>query len=103
MTYHRSVAAHAQNASLVEGVHTGQMHCHYCLAVSPLPEKCPTCGKKLSLFGLGTQRVEEELSRKFPDLAYARVDSDTMRSTRDYEALLARFGRGESKVLLGTQ
>lgn len=87
-------------------LHTGQLHCHYCLAVQKLPEACPTCGKLLSLFGLGTQKVEEELLKKFPDLAggnYARVDSDTMRSGKDYEELLARFGRGEVKVMLGTQ
>jgi primosomal protein N' (replication factor Y) len=103
MTYHRSAAAHAHGGTNAEGVHTGQMHCHYCLAVLPLPDKCPACSKKLSLFGLGTQRVEEELARKFPDLVYARVDSDTMRSARDYEALLGKFGRGEVQVLLGTQ
>src|SRR5687768_13288279 len=79
------------------------MHCHYCLAVNPLPEKCPTCQKKLSLFGLGTQRVEEELARKFPDLKFARVDSDTMRSAKDYEALLNRFANREIQVMLGTQ
>ena len=62
-------------------MHTGQLHCHYCLAVNPLPEICPECGKKLSLFGLGTQRVEEELARKFPELKFARVDSDSMRSS----------------------
>src|SRR5205085_11018103 len=61
------------------------------------------CGKKLSLFGLGTQRVEEELSRRCPEITFARVDSDSMRGSRDYEALLARFGRREIQVMLGTQ
>jgi primosomal protein N' (replication factor Y) len=103
MTYHRSADAQAKGASNSEGVHTGHLHCHYCLASNPLPEKCPNCGKKLSLFGLGTQRVEEEIARKFPDLKFARVDSDTMRSSRDYEDLLGRFSRGEVQVLLGTQ
>jgi primosomal protein N' (replication factor Y) len=103
MTYHRSAGVHAHGATNSEGVHTGQMHCHYCLAVNPLPAKCPACQHKLSLFGLGTQRVEEELSRKFPDLPFARVDSDTMRGSRDYEKLLTRFGAGEIKVMLGTQ
>ena len=103
MTYHRSAGAHARGATLAEGLHTGQLHCHYCLAVNPLPDKCPHCGKKLSLFGLGTQRVEEELTRKFPDLKFARVDSDSMRNARDYEALLERFSRGEISVMLGTQ
>jgi primosomal protein N' (replication factor Y) len=103
MTYHRSAGTHAKGATLAEGLHTGQLHCHYCLAVNPLPDKCPHCGKKLSLFGLGTQRVEEELTRKFPELKFARVDSDSMRNARDYEALLERFARGEISVMLGTQ
>ena len=103
MTYHRSPGTHVTSAAHAAGIHTGQLHCHYCLAVNPLPDKCPHCGKKLSLFGLGTQRVEEELSRKFPELKFARVDSDSMRSSRDYEALLGRFAKGEIQVMLGTQ
>jgi primosomal protein N' (replication factor Y) (superfamily II helicase) len=103
MTYHRSVEAHAQGASNAAAVHTGQMLCHYCLNTMALPEKCPNCGKKLSLFGLGTQRVEEELARKIPDLKFARVDSDSMRTFRDYESILSRFARGELQVILGTQ
>jgi primosomal protein N' (replication factor Y) len=103
MTYHRSAGAHVGSARLEEGLHTGQLHCHYCLAVNALPPKCPVCGKKLSLFGLGTQRVEEELARKFPDLRFARVDSDSMRGSKDYEALLSRFAKNEVQVMLGTQ
>jgi primosomal protein N' (replication factor Y) len=103
MTYHRTPGASPGSASHARGIHTGQLHCHYCLAVNPLPDKCPHCGKKLSLFGLGTQRVEEELTAKFPDLKFARVDSDSMRSARDYEALLERFARREIQVMLGTQ
>jgi len=103
MTYHRSAGEQQMTAKFERGKHTGQMHCHYCLAVNPLPEKCPDCGKMLSLFGLGTQRVEEELMKKFPGLPFARVDSDTMRNGRDYEALLNRFGKGEIKLMVGTQ
>jgi len=103
MTYHRSPGTHVTSAAHAAGLHTGQVHCHYCLAVNPLPDKCPKCGKKLSLFGLGTQRVEEELARKFPELKFARVDSDSMRSGKDYEALLARFAKREIQVMVGTQ
>lgn len=103
MTYHRSPGTHVTSARHALGIHTGQLHCHYCLAVNPLPDKCPHCGKKLSLFGLGTQRVEEELTSKFPDLKFARVDSDSMRGAKDYEALLGRFAKGEIQVMLGTQ
>jgi primosomal protein N' (replication factor Y) len=103
MTYHRSGGEHELSARNVTSAHSGQLHCHYCLAVNPLPTECPKCRKHLSLFGLGTQRVEEEMKRKFPEIAFARVDSDTMRSGKDYEALLARFARKEIQVLLGTQ
>jgi primosomal protein N' (replication factor Y) (superfamily II helicase) len=103
MTYHRSAGQGGVGASHDASLHTGQLHCHYCLAVQPLPPVCPQCKHKLSLFGLGTQRVEEELTRKFPDMTFARVDSDTMRSSKDYEALLARFAKGEIQVMLGTQ
>ncbi len=103
MTYHRTAGANVGSAKLEAGLHTGQLQCHYCLASNPLPATCPTCGKKLSLFGLGTQRVEEELAKKFPDVTFARVDSDSMRGSRDYEALLGRFARGEVQVMLGTQ
>jgi primosomal protein N' (replication factor Y) len=109
MTYHRSPSAvkaaggQPLGASHAKAVHTGQLMCHYCLAVSPLPDRCPTCQKKLSLFGLGTQRVEEEITRKFPGVTFARVDSDSMHTAKDYENLLARFARNEIQVLLGTQ
>jgi len=103
MTYHRSAPFNPLTARTEAGLHTGQIHCHYCLAVNPLPATCPVCDKKLSLFGLGTQRVEEELGRKFPGVEFARADSDTMRSKSDYETLLGRFGRGEIKIMLGTQ
>src|SRR5436305_1136103 len=103
MTYHRSAGADAKGATAAEGAHKGQLHCHYCLAVNPLPEVCPVCKKKLSLFGLGTQRVEEEIRHKFPELRFARVDSDSMRGARDYEQLLGRFAAGEVQVMLGTQ
>ena len=103
MTYHRMAGAHARDATLEEGLHTGQLHCHYCLAVNPLPPACSNCGKKLTLFGLGTQRVEEEITKKFPDLRFARVDSDSMHSSKEYEELLARFAGGEIQVMLGTQ
>jgi primosomal protein N' (replication factor Y) len=103
MTYHRTAGVHPEKPTSEQGVHTGQLHCHYCLAVNPLPAVCPTCNKKLTLFGLGTQRVEEELARKFPELKFARVDSDSMRGRGDYEKTLGQFARREIQVMLGTQ
>ena len=54
------------------------------------------------MLGVGTQRAEQELARKFPEARFARVDSDSM-TRQMYEELLGRFGRRELDILLGTQ
>ena len=81
----------------------GVVRCHHCLAEQKLPAMCPDSGHKVTTFGLGTQRVEEELASKFADLRVARMDSDTMRKAEDYQKVLDRFRAGEIDVLLGTQ
>jgi primosomal protein N' (replication factor Y) len=83
------------------------VRCHHCLTEQRLPPRCPDCGAGVSVFGLGTQRVEEELSRVHPALALPgavqRVDGDTMRSSRDLHEALGRFASGQVRVLVGTQ
>ncbi|MCI0631707.1 MAG: primosomal protein N' [Phycisphaerales bacterium] len=85
----------------------GYVRCHHCLSEQKLPSTCPQCGKKISVFGLGTQRIEEELSRKFPQLiegqTMLRIDSDSMGGASDFHDALERFGRGEIRLLVGTQ
>lgn len=85
----------------------GYVRCHHCLAEQKLPANCPQCGNRIVPFGLGTQRVEEELQRLFPQLVEGqtmlRVDSDAMRGAADFHDALERFGSGEVKLLLGTQ
>ena len=103
MVYHRSKDAHTHSGRTDLAIGTGSMHCHYCLAVNSLPGACPQCGTKLALFGLGTQRVEEELEKKLPGVTFARVDSDTMHQTSDYERVLDAFGAGKIQLLMGTQ
>jgi primosomal protein N' (replication factor Y) len=68
-----------------------------------LPTLCPLCKKKVSVFGLGTQRVEEEIARKFPDIKLVRMDSDSMHTASHYERALDAFRRGEVQMLVGTQ
>ena len=77
--------------------------CHYCQDTTSLPEACPACAKKLLLFGLGIQRIEGELTRKFPAARVARMDSDTMTSSRQFHQVLNAFAAGGVDVLLGTQ
>ncbi len=81
----------------------GYVRCHHCGAEQMLITTCPDSGHKVTVFGLGTQKVEEELTEKFPGVRAARMDSDTMRHARDYQQTLDRFRAGEIDVLLGTQ
>ena len=54
------------------------LRCHHCDYSIPLPDKCPTCQTPNPLpFGLGTERVEEEVGRLFPDARILRMDRDT--------------------------
>ncbi|MBI1375067.1 MAG: primosomal protein N' [Phycisphaera sp.] len=81
----------------------GLVRCHYCSFENLLPTHCPACGKKVTVFGLGTQRVEDEIMRKFPGVRMQRMDSDAMRTAQDYEKTLDRFRQGEIQLLVGTQ
>ena len=85
----------------------GLLRCHHCLAEQRIAPVCPMCGSRITHFGAGTQRLEEELPRLFPRLILGqtmlRLDSDTMRRAHDYHEALSRFASGEVRLLLGTQ
>ncbi len=84
---------------------TGLAHCHYCHERVEVPTDCPTtnCKGRLVRFGIGTQRVEEEMKFKFPDARVRRMDSDAMKHPRDYADILAAFEKREFDCLVGTQ
>ncbi|NLX03516.1 MAG: primosomal protein N' [Phycisphaerae bacterium] len=82
---------------------SGKAACHRCSARLVVPEKCDRCGHKMNKFGLGTQRIEEELKTKFPDARIARMDTDVMTKPQDYERTLGDFAAGKTDILLGTQ
>lgn len=88
----------------------GFVECHQCHGRNVLPLTCPTCHRPVITFGLGTQRVEDELQRKFllshqirTGDTLLRCDSDTMHNAAAYDSALSRFGTGEVKILIGTQ
>ncbi|GAH69270.1 unnamed protein product, partial [marine sediment metagenome] len=68
LTFHKSKRAAYDRMRTVTGKHInyGYAVCHYCLAQTLVPEKCPLCGKGMAMIGLGSQRLEEELAKKFP-------------------------------------
>ena len=78
--------------------------CHYCRRKQALPTRCPECGgDRIRQVGLGTQRVEEEVRRAFPEARTLRWDRDVTRGRDSHEAILARFLAHEADVLIGTQ
>ena len=82
----------------------GNLHCHYCGAVRTMPQNCPTCGSvHLRRMGFGTQRLEDELSLRFPDARILRMDADTVNSRHAYEQSFEMFRKGEYDIMLGTQ
>lgn len=81
-----------------------KMKCHYCGHEEPIPHECPVCGSdKIRYYGTGTQKVEEELQKLFPEEKIIRMDVDTTRKKGAHEKLLAQFGQKEARILLGTQ
>ena len=104
LTFHKSNTPRYKRMRTVTGEHInyGYAICHYCLAQTLVPEKCPLCGKGFAMIGLGSQRLEEELAGKFPQARVARIDSDTM-AGKDYYRLLKDFGEGRIDILAGTQ
>ena len=82
----------------------GLMHCHYCGALRRPPSVCPQCGSRfIRYFGVGTQKVEEEVRKLMPDVAVARMDVDTTSTKDAHEKILSAFRAGETRVLIGTQ
>jgi len=81
-----------------------RLQCHYCGHEEPVPLICPECGSEhIRFFGTGTQKVQEELHRLFPEARVLRMDVDTTRQKGAHEKLLRQFGDGEADILLGTQ
>jgi len=78
--------------------------CHYCEHECEAPAICPDCKfDGIRYAGLGTERLEQEVKSRFPDVGVLRMDSDTMRKPGSHEQAFAQFRSGEAQILLGTQ
>lgn len=89
LTYHRS-----SNAAV----------CHYCSRKFPLPEACPDCGSRyIKYVGAGTEKVEDEAKRLWPDHTVSRFDTDTVSAGGDPSKVIRDFQNGRTDILVGTQ
>lgn len=81
-----------------------KLRCHYCGYEMPMPKTCPNCGSKfIKQFGAGTQKIEDEFKKLFPDKVTVRMDVDTTRGKDAHYKLLSKLASGEAQALIGTQ
>lgn len=81
-----------------------QLTCHYCGYTYEIPKVCPACGQPtIGVMGFGTERIEEDVARLFPEVPVSRMDLDTTRSRNAYEQIIDDFSKGKNKILIGTQ
>jgi len=90
--------------SLVYHAAEKNLRCHYCQAVEAVPDICPVCQSRyIRYFGTGTQKVEEELNKNFPQARIIRMDQDTTGGKIESDRIMQEFAAGKYDILLGTQ
>ena len=78
--------------------------CHHCGYEQRAPDQCPKCsGQRLRPFGIGTEKVEEEVRRLFPEARTLRMDRDTTLRKDSHLKMLRTFRSGDADILIGTQ
>ena len=83
---------------------SGRLKCHYCGYERPMAKACPECGSKyIGTFGVGTQKVEEEINRLYPEAKTLRMDLDTTKTKDGHSKILSAFAAHEADILIGTQ
>lgn len=82
----------------------GVMSCRYCGSLKSVPEVCDSCGVgHYRLCTPGTEKIEEEVARLFPDIRVARMDLEVMGSKNRLRSVIDDFEQGRTQVLIGTQ
>ena len=92
------------SVSMTHHASDGSLRCHYCNFSVKAPPICPSCGgTRIHSYGMGTERVEQEIATLFPEARVQRMDSDSTAHKGAYETILTSLDRGEIDILVGTQ
>ena len=92
------------NISLTYHSYEKKLKCHYCGYEEPVVKICPECqSDKIRYFGTGTQKLEEEIHREFPEASTIRMDVDTVTKKNSHEEILKEFKEKNINILIGTQ
>ena len=90
--------------SLTYHLNTNTLKCHYCGHHEPEKKNCSSCGlPSLNRRGVGTQLIENEIEKKFPNVKVARLDYDTTRTKKSFKSIIRGFEEKEFDILVGTQ
>lgn len=78
--------------------------CHYCNDVEKIPKICPACNSTyIKYFGVGTQKIEDEIKKYFPKANVLRMDLDTTSKKNSHQHILDNFKNQKADILIGTQ
>ena len=92
------------NISMTYHSYENKLKCHYCGYEENLKKICPECGSdKIRYFGTGTQKLEQEIHRRFPNAKTIRMDVDTVTKKNSHEEILNKFKNEDIDILIGTQ
>ncbi len=92
------------NISLTYHSYEKKLKCHYCGYEENLVTICPECGSdKIRYFGTGTQKLEQEIQKQFPNCTTIRMDVDTVTKKNSHEQILNKFKDENIDILIGTQ
>ena len=92
------------NISMTYHSYENKLKCHYCGNEEKLVTVCPEChSDKIRYFGTGTQKLEQEIHKQFPNASIIRMDVDTVTKKNSHEEILNKFKNENIDILIGTQ
>lgn len=81
-----------------------KMVCHYCNYETNKLFKCPNCGSTdIKERGMGTEKLEEEITKEFSKAKVVRMDVDTTRTKQAHKKIITDFENEKYNILIGTQ
>lgn len=92
------------NISMTYHSYERKLKCHYCGHEEKIVSICPEChSDKIRYFGTGTQKLEQEINKQFPNASTIRMDIDTVTKKNSHEEILNKFKNDNIDILIGTQ
>ena len=92
------------NITMTYHIKQNKLKCHYCGYECASLITCPDCkSNKIKYFGTGTQKLEAEINKLFPEASTIRMDVDTVTTKNSHEEILGKFKNDNIDILIGTQ